>query len=208
MSRRRRGLTDDDLAHWRQVARTAEPLRAGSGPGARREGDGMEAFDAPSASREAPRAPRQPPLRPFRIGESAGGQTAGHDLSPTLERRLAGAPVTMDARTFSRLKRGKLRPERKIDLHGMTLAQAHPALERFIRRAHGEGLRLVLVVTGKGRSGRDEGGPIPTPRGLLRHHVPGWLAAPTLRPHVLQVTDAHARHGGAGAYYVYLRRAR
>ena len=208
MSRRRRRLTDDDLAQWRQVARTAEPMHRPDVPLPRGDGEGVEAFDVPSASRETPRDAPQPPLRSFRIGESASGQAPGHDLTPTLERRLAGAPVAMNAKTFTRLKRGKLRPERKIDLHGMTLAEAHPALERFIRRAHGEGLRLLLVVTGKGRSGRDEGGPIPTPRGLLRHHVPGWLAAPSLRPHVLQVTDAHARHGGAGAYYVYLRRSR
>lgn len=115
-------------------------------------------------------------------------------------------PLRMDKKAFGRLKRGKLRPERKLDLHGMTLAQAHPELIRFIRSAHADGCRLVIVVTGKGRSGRDEGGPIPTPRGVLRQQVPGWLHAPALRPFILQVTDAHVRHGGTGAYYVYLAR--
>ena len=61
--------------------------------------------------------------------------------------------------------------ERKIDLHGMTLSQAHPALNRFILAAHADGCRLVLVVTGKGKTKKDVG-PIPTPRGVLRNQVP------------------------------------
>jgi DNA-nicking Smr family endonuclease len=114
----------------------------------------------------------------------------------------------MDSRTFTRMKRGKVKPQRKLDLHGMTLAQAHPALIRFIHAAHVDGLRLVIVVTGKGRERAADLDPIPQPRGLLRHHVPGWLHAPPLRQLVLQVTDAHVRHGGSGAYYVYLSRPR
>ena len=65
----------------------------------------------------------------------------------------------------------------------------------------------MLVVTGKGKD-RDEPGPIPTPRGVLRHRVPQWLALPPLSQAVLQVTPAHISHGGEGAYYVYLRRGR
>ena len=71
----------------------------------------------------------------------------------------------MDRKAFGKMKRGKLVPEGKIDLHGMTLNQAHPALVRFIMSAHAAGKRLVLVVTGKGRSG-DHDGPIPERRGI------------------------------------------
>ncbi|HKL64840.1 MAG TPA: Smr/MutS family protein, partial [Roseovarius sp.] len=77
----------------------------------------------------------------------------------------------------------------------------------FMLRAHGADKRLVLVVTGKGKD-RDDGGPIPVRNGVLRHNVPQWLRAAPLGPLVLQVTEAHARHGGGGAYYVYLRRRR
>jgi DNA-nicking Smr family endonuclease len=111
----------------------------------------------------------------------------------------------MDRKAFGRMIRGKLKPEARIDLHGMTVAEAHGALIRTILRAHGDGMRLVLVVTGKGRD-RDEGGPIPAPRGVLRHQVPQWLHQPPLVSAVLQVVEAHQRHGGGGAYYVYLRR--
>ena len=202
--RRRRGLSEDDLAVWRQVARSAKPLgpdrprapAAPAKPPRRAEPEGGQ-----GSGETEPRAP----LSPFRIGE-ASDRSAGHDLRPTLEGQIAAQPLRMDRKTFGRMKKGKLAPERKLDLHGMTLAQAHPALTRFIRAAHGDGCRLVIVVTGKGRTGADEGGPIPTPRGVLRHQVPGWLNGAALRPYVLQVTDAHQRHGGAGAYYVYLRR--
>ena len=202
MSRRRgRRLSDDDLATWRAVARTARPLKPGTAPGPE-----PPQPDPPTDTETASFEPHTP-ISPFRVGEAARSGPPGHDLSRPPGPRGA-QPLRMDAKAFARLKRGKLTPERKIDLHGMTLAQAHPALTSFVMGAHRDRLRLVLVVTGKGRSGGDEGGPIPSPRGLLRHHVPGWLHQPPLRQIVLQVTDAHVRHGGSGAYYVYLARPR
>lgn len=129
------------------------------------------------------------------------------NVAPAISETVASAPVQMDKKSFGQLKRGKLRPEAKIDLHGMTLDRAHPALTRFILNAHAQGKRLVLVVTGKGKD-RDDGGPIPVRYGVLRNQVPHWLAAPPLSLSVLQVVQAHARHGGGGAYYVYLRRLR
>lgn len=113
----------------------------------------------------------------------------------------------MDHKTFGKLKRGRLDPEGRIDLHGMTLDQAHPALTRFILSAQASGKRLVLVITGKGKKS-DESGPIPRPRGVIRREVPLWLAAPPLAQAVLQISPAHLRHGGSGAFYVYLRRNR
>ncbi|MEO1681321.1 MAG: Smr/MutS family protein [Pseudomonadota bacterium] len=206
MTRRRRTLSEDDLAVWRQVAKTANPLEKNSFSTTRlSENSAPDPEPQPIKSETANGVAGSP--QKFRIGETAADQV-GHTLLPTIQAQLAQQPLKMDARTFGKLKRGKLRPERKLDLHGMTLAQAHPVLNRFIQSAFADGLRLVVVITGKGRSGRDEGGPIPTPRGVLRHQVPGWLNAPGMRALVLQVTDAHARHGGAGAYYVYLRRGR
>ncbi|RDC73794.1 DNA mismatch repair protein MutS [Rhodovulum sp. 12E13] len=205
MSRRRKGhLSDDDLALWRQVARTATPL-----PGDRpRKPPGQDAQPRSEVPDKATRArpQRQTAIEPFRIGSEARATDRGHDLTPTIRGQLERQPLRMDHKVFTRMKRGKLRPERRIDLHGMTLAQAHPALRAFVRQAHADGLRLVVVITGKGSTGRDEGGPIPQPRGVLRRQVPGWLHSPDLRPYVLQVSDAHLRHGGGGAYYVCLTR--
>jgi DNA-nicking Smr family endonuclease len=111
----------------------------------------------------------------------------------------------MDAKAFSRMSKGKLAPEARIDLHGMTLAEAHPALTGFVLRAQAAGCRLVLVITGKGRPGSDDG-PIPRRPGVLRHQVPLWLRQAPLGAVVQQVAEAHVRHGGGGALYVYLRR--
>lgn len=89
----------------------------------------------------------------------------------------------------------------------MTLAEAHPELIRFILNAQSNGLRLVLVITGKGKPGADTGH-MPQRTGVLRHQVPHWLRQPPCNAAILQVTEAHLRHGGSGAYYIYLRRTR
>ncbi len=105
------------------------------------------------------------------------------------------------------MRRGKLVPEAKIDLHGMTQAEALPELIGFVMQAAQRNLRLVLVITGKGR-GRDDDGPIPERVGVLRQNVPDWLRRPPLGSIVQGVVPAHQRHGGGGALYVYLRRLR
>jgi DNA-nicking Smr family endonuclease len=113
----------------------------------------------------------------------------------------------MDRRKHSRMIRGKLDPEARIDLHGLTLAEAQPALASFILSSRTRGLRLVLVITGKGRTRpADDLGPIPRRPGALKVEVPRWLRSGPLALSVLEVREAHHRHGGTGAYYVYLRR--
>jgi DNA-nicking Smr family endonuclease len=119
---------------------------------------------------------------------------------------LERAHPHMDRRRFEKLRRGKLDPEARIDLHGMTSERAHAVLGGFIRDAFARELRLVLVITGKGRP--DEAAVGPRRHGILRHSLPHWLTAPPLGGMILQVTGAHQRHGGAGAFYVYLRRRR
>ncbi len=193
--RRRRTLRPEEEDLWRSVARTARPLHD------------HPIFHKPaeaSAPEPPPMAHAKPRLPVFSLGEKVRA-TERHDLAPSLPQALGQAPLQMDAKTHGRMTRGKLAPEARIDLHGMTLAEAHPELIRFILNAHGAGLRLVLVITGKGKR-RDDHGPIPQRMGALRHQVPQWLRMSPLGPTVLQVTEAHLKHGGAGAYYVYLRR--
>ena len=192
MSRRR--VRPEELELWQQVARTARRLTP-------------DRPDKPALFSESLKTPpAKPPVAPligaFEIGQKARYAAPAQDVLPGV-----AAPGAMDKKVFQRLRRGKLLPEAKIDLHGMTLDQAHPALTGFILRCHGAGMRLVLVVTGKGKD-RDTGGPIPVRPGILRHAVPQWLRLPPLGPLVLQVSEAHLKHGGGGAYYVYLRRQR
>ncbi len=192
----RRKLTQDEMDLWQRIAEQTEKMHP-------------DRRIAPSLARPKPeptkRAPT--PVQPFTLGQSAKGQAAQNALLPSIEDRVNAAPLQMDRKRFTRMKRGKERPEAKLDLHGMTVDRAHPALTRFILSAQSSGKRLVLVVTGKGKH-RDDGDPIPKPLGILRHQVPQWLALPPLSQAVLQVSSAHIAHGGSGAYYVYLRKAR
>ena len=115
--------------------------------------------------------------------------------------------VKMDMKAFTKLKKGKLEPEDTLDLHGMTLETAFLALSSFISRAHSTPKRLVLVITGKGKN-TDPGYAVPQRNGVLRSQVPIWLKEPRLSSLVLQIERAHHKHGGLGAFYIYLRRNR
>ena len=192
---KRRRLAPEELDLWRKVTSKTKRMD-------------LSNLATPELPPEpvAPRAKR--PTRAALLGKPQGKQRIpSHDLAPSLPEQIRANPVQMDKKAFGKLKRGKLVPEGRIDLHGMTLDRAHPALTRFILSSHAQGRRLVLVITGKGKM-RDEGGPIPVRYGVLRHQVPQWLSMPPLGSVVLQVSQAHISHGGGGAYYVYLRRHR
>lgn len=207
--RGRAGLSDDDRAVWGEVARSVTPMSA-----AERRRAVTPPADAPATP-----TPRLPPIahdhalvpvRPaatlpagLRIGAAAAPGAKRIAAPSTPAERLAGQPVQMDAGTHRKLTRGKLRPEARIDLHGLTLAVAKAELTGFILSAQASGRRLVLVITGKGKG---DHGPLPTRSGALRHEVPHWLHMAPLSGVVMQVVPAHLRHGGGGAYYVYLRR--
>lgn len=195
---KKRRLAPDEIELWQKVAEKTERLHR------------QQTFD-PEAYAPQPAQTRKVSKEPVSLdGKSPPRPTPrkiNYDLAPSLPDQLRKAPVQMDRKTFGKMTRGKLTPERRIDLHGMTLDRAHEALSRFIMASHGAGCRLVLVITGKGKN-RDEGGPIPVRFGVLRHQVPQWLSTPPIGQVVMQVTPAHISHGGGGAYYVYLRRRR
>jgi DNA-nicking Smr family endonuclease len=197
MTRRRLSAEDQEL--WDRVRANTERIE--------RSNLEVQRFD-PDVSLSAP-APRN--LRKAKaviLGKPGPPSRAPtHNLAPAIHDQVRQAPLQMDQKSFGKLKRGKLRPEGKIDLHGMTLERAHPILTGFVMNAHAHGKRLILVVTGKGKQ-RDEGGPIPVRHGVLRHQVPQWLSMQPMKSVVLQVVQAHVSHGGGGAYYVYLRRHR
>lgn len=189
MTRRRKGLTEQDIALWRHVARG---VRARPG---RELPHNLEATPAPvtretisqgvavSVADQPPSKPTQPPLAPF-------------------ERRVR-----------SDLKRGLESIDAVLDLHGMTQARAHAALGRFLVSAQARGARHVLIITGKGADGSLNAPGLlnfpgmPEERGVLRRIVPHWLRLPDFRRLVLGFEEASHRHGGAGALYVRMRRS-
>ncbi len=124
--------------------------------------------------------------------------------SPTLKK----TPVPDEEFSFDRdidraLSRGRRSPEAVLDLHGLTLAAAERAVARFLEEATALGLRVVLIVTGKGL--RAKGDRIV--EGRIRAEFPGWLQRPENRIRVRGLKSAHPRHGGGGAFYVLLRRS-
>ena len=193
---KRRKLKQDELALWRKVTDQAKPLHSPS----KAE---TPLPEPPTAEGKRPERLGPVPLKPF----SPAKPTATQNLAGPVEKAIADTPVRMDKKASKDLKRGKLTPEARLDLHGMTLDRAPPALIRFILDAQARGLRLVLVITGKGKN-RDDHGPIPVRHWVLRHQVPQWLGMPPLSQAVLQISQAHQKHGGGGAYYVYIRKDR
>ena len=199
---RKRILHPEEQELWRVVARTAKPLhvqKANLAPSV------SPSLEPPKITEPKPPMADTSRLRGVKLGAAAKMSSAAQ-FAPSIGQNLANAPLRMDAKTHGKMTRGKLVPEARIDLHGMTLDQAHPALNGFILRAHGAGMRLVLVITGKGGKPRADHGPIPQHTGVLRKQVPNWLHQAPLAPLILQVTEAHVSHGGGGALYVYLSR--
>ncbi|MEM9523211.1 MAG: Smr/MutS family protein [Pseudomonadota bacterium] len=186
----------EEEALWAKIEKTVTPLnpvrkaagRTAAVAGKPKQGAWIEA--------SAPTSEMDPPAAVF-----------VHDPPPpAMGHRSRSSPIRMDSRIFGRMKRGKMAPEARIDLHGMTRLQAYPALIGFIERSHASGKRLVLVITGRGGAAETKSALERT--GVLKRQVPEWLRQGALSSLILQISEAHARHGGGGAYYVYLRRAR
>jgi DNA-nicking Smr family endonuclease len=178
---RRRHLSDEEQALWTGFARSIAPLRP-----------------AKRANKACP-APAEPC-----DGAPVPQRATALDRSPAPAKSLPLAPF--DRRLKQRVARGREAIDARIDLHGLTQSEAHAALLRFLRRAQTDGARVALVVTGKGtRQGAGDGS---SERGILKRQVPLWLALPEFRPFIVGFEEAHVSHGGQGALYVRLRRAR
>lgn len=126
--------------------------------------------------------------------------------SPELEsaakvgkRAPAKTPAPAERSGEKRVRRGRVEIDGKIDLHGMTQVEARAALARFLGRLAAKDGRCGLVITGKGRAGGE---------GVLRRRLPEWLAEPDLAALSTGYAPAHVRHGGDGAWYVFVRRGR
>ncbi len=183
-----RGKGADDSSLWERVAREIAPL-----PGKKRRKLAKAVAIKPKTAKPEKKTPAALLAKPVK--------PAAPKPLPSLSPSYAPG---LDARSFDKLKRGQRAIEARLDLHGFTLDAAHDALIRFIENGAARDLRALLVITGKGGRGSEDG----MPRASLRESVPRWLNEPNLRKHLLAFTPAHAKHGGGGALYVLLKRKR
>ena len=175
-----RGLSEEERTLWSDVTRSIKPFR------------------------RTP-LPDDPKVAPDIDKKTAGGKSAGA-ITPVLPARRPKAPslpalAPLGRRAKQRVARGRDEIDGRLDLHGYTQAEAHGALLRFLQTAQRREAKLVMVITGKGRSAGGQGG-------VLKRQVPLWLKLPEFRALVVGFDDAHRTHGGEGALYVRVRRAR
>ncbi len=174
--------SDEDNILWQRVTQQVTPL-----PGRR--------YKTPSRMSDPILAEKR-----FKLEEVSEKISQTEVLSPVTVRsqpvdlRL-GDRAGLDGRTQRRLFRGDVAIDRRLDLHGLTAAQAQIKLNSFIEDAAYSGCRCVLVITGKGA-------------GVLRNYVPEWLKRPPLMGMILALAEARQADGGSGAYYVLIRRRR
>jgi DNA-nicking Smr family endonuclease len=179
MSSGKRRLSYEERVLWATVTKAIEPLREGATLAPNTGDDAVAEVSKPA------RVAR--PAKTINIPPPALPKPATPPLTP-LSRRMRRS-----------IARGKEQIDARLDLHGLTQSEAHAALLRFLRNAHARDARLVLVITGKGRGGEP---------GVLRRQIPQWLGLPEFRAFVIGFEDAHVTHGGEGALYVRVRRAR
>jgi DNA-nicking Smr family endonuclease len=171
---------EDDARAFEEAMRGARRIEGGArrvtgSPTASRASAKSRAVPAPSAGR--------PPFEVERVGDAVAGRAA--DVSVEVLRAL---------------RRGEHRPQARLDLHGQTREEALRAAERFVLRSRADGLRVVLVIHGRGQNS-EAGEPV------LRPALQEWLAnAAAARAGVMAFAPAPARVGGTGATVVLLRR--
>ena len=187
VSRRKRALSEEERELWHSVAKQTKPLR--------RKRIVKAAVDYPAPP--APEAAAKPIAAKPRVRSAATPPIKPVSPPP------APALAPLGRRERSQLSRGKKDIDARLDLHGMTQTRAHHALQAFLHRCHYDGCTFVLVITGKGRTVGPE-----SERGILRRQVPLWLGLPEFRGFVVGYEQAGIGHGGEGAIYVRIRRAR
>ena len=174
-------MDDDDAAVWERLTR------------------GVKAYEPVLPPTRPAKSPKAKPKQPRRatVTPSARPLSAGKQASQPIDLR-SGEKGGIDGATRRRLAQGRIPIEARLDLHGLTAAQAERRLARFVDQAARTGVRCVLVITGKGSEGK----------GVLRRLVPLWLKTPPLSGQILAISQARQADGGGGALYVMLRRKR
>ncbi|MFT4027377.1 MAG: Smr/MutS family protein [Novosphingobium sp.] len=202
-----RGLTPEEAELWKRVAATVTPIRRANPPRARL-GEGGQPQDGAGAMAQAQPSAKPPRPRNPSTTRSAGGPPPRDKLGEDLKKQPRPiATRTLDGTWDRKLSGGTIQPDFTLDLHGHTLDSAHARLDHGLTQALAQGARVLLLITGKARPGDDHAGR-GSRRGAIRAKVLDWLALGSHASRIAAVRNAHPRHGGAGALYIVLKRAR
>ena len=106
---------------------------------------------------------------------------------------------------FSKKKTLKIR---HIDLHGFTLEQANITITKFIEDCYQNSVSKIIVVTGKGLHSNVEKDPyVSKDLSILKYSVPEYIENnEELMKKIIEIKDAKIEDGGAGAFYIFLRK--
>ena len=97
---------------------------------------------------------------------------------------------------------------RSIDLHGLSLDEANKTIENFINKAFSEKINKLIIVTGKGLHSENEKDPyVSKDLSILKYSVPEFISNnASLMSMINEISDAKIEDGGAGAFYIYLKK--
>ena len=107
-----------------------------------------------------------------------------------------------------KLKKKKQYKTRSIDLHGYSLEEANETIQDFIHKAYEENVNKLTIVTGKGLHSNNEKDPyVSKDLGILKYSVPEFISNNNnLMKIIYDIRDAKIEDGGAGAFYIFLKK--
>lgn len=193
-----RGLSAEESAAWEKLAASVTPLAGRKIISPKGAHAGREAEPASTVKASEPATLRRKPRQPAPLSKRQSAKPA-----PVPAASPSGG---LDGHWDRKLKSGALVPDYTLDLHGHTLDAAYDRLLHGIDQARAMDARVVLLIAGKSRpvDPADRG----ARRGAIRAKILDWLAASRHSDVIGAVRKAHRRHGGEGALYLVLKRAR
>ena len=101
----------------------------------------------------------------------------------------------------------KVAEVKKLDLHGSSLNDANLKVKEFVIESFNQGYRKILIITGKGlRSKVDENPYRSRKMNVLKNSVPEFIKNDKdLFDKIIRISKANLKHGGDGAFYIFLK---
>ena len=179
----KKATEEDESALWGVVTSETRPLKKRKAPLAKR----------PAKPKPETKPEKKTPAKPAR-------KVVASTKRPALPQTPPKPRQGLEQKLDRALKHQREKCGAKRDLHNKTLTEAEQEVQSFIQAKGRQGVRLVLIVTGQGKdwAGR--------PQGAIRRDLPKWLEKPENAAWVIAWQEAYRHDGGAGAFYLHLRK--